>query len=105
MLSCLLRLNHKNIESLDLSTSSIILRRSYNVTVAANAFSATLESDVDLTLEPFDEEDYTLTYVGGDVEPLTRQKIALSGRTIGLTNLTQKWFCYFYCHLQESKCY
>ena len=59
------------------------------MTVAANAFSATLESDVDLTLEPFDEEDYTLTYVGGDVEPLTRQKIALSGRTIGLTNLTQ----------------
>lgn len=83
------KLNHKNVESLDLSTSSIILRKSYNVSVAANAFSATLESDIDLTLEPFDEEDYTLTYVGGDVEPLTSQKITVSGRTIGLTNLTQ----------------
>lgn len=82
-------LNNKNVESLDLSTSSIIIRKSYNVTVASNAFSATLESDIDLTLEPFDEEDYSLAYVGGDVEPLNSQKVSVSGRTIGLTNLVQ----------------
>ncbi len=83
------KLNHKNVESLDLSTSSIILRKSYSVNVVSNAFSATLESDIDLTLEPFDEEDYSLAYTAGDIEPLNNQKVAVSGRTIGLSNLTQ----------------
>lgn len=82
-------LNNKNIESLDLSTSSLIIRKSYNVTVASNAFAATLESDIDLTLEPFDEEDFNLSYVAGDIEPLTNQKVTVSGRTIGLSNLIQ----------------
>ena len=81
------KLNNKNVESLDLSTSSIIVRKSYKITVSANAYSATLESDIDLTLEPFDEEDYTLAFTGGTVESLNNQKVAVSGRTIALAGL------------------
>tara|TARA_B100000085_G_scaffold39127_1_gene32260 strand:- start:9722 stop:17257 length:7536 start_codon:yes stop_codon:yes gene_type:complete len=82
------KLNNKNVESLDLSTSSIIVRKSYKITVSANAYSATLESDIDLTLEPFDEEDYTLAFTGGTVESLNNQKVAVSGRTISLAGLS-----------------
>ena len=82
------KLNNKNVESLDLSTSSIIVRKSYKITVSANAYSATLESDIDLTLEPFDEEDYTLAFTGGTVESLNNQKVAVSGRTIALAGLS-----------------
>ena len=39
-----------------------LFKKSYNITVASNAFSGTLETDADLTLEPFDEEDYNLTF-------------------------------------------
>jgi hypothetical protein len=83
------KLNNSNIESLDLTSSSAIIRKSYIVTVAGNAFSGTLETDINLTLEPFDEEDYSLTFVNsGTIESLTNQKISVSGRTIGLSNLS-----------------
>ena len=49
-----------NIASVDLNGSDIVFRKSYNINVANNSYSATLESDADLTLEPFDEEDYNL---------------------------------------------
>ena len=83
------KLYNKNIANLDLSTSNIIIKKSYTVTVTSNAFSGTLETDSNLTLEPFDEEDYNLTFISnGLVEPLNDQKISLSGRTVSLTNLS-----------------
>ena len=48
----------------------------------------TLESDADLTLEPFDEEDYNLTYSTGAIESLNNQKLTVSGRTVTLSNLS-----------------
>jgi hypothetical protein len=83
------RLKNRNIASLDLSDSQIVVRRSYTITVANNAFSSTLETDLDYSLEPFDEEDYNLTYVNdGSIEALDNQKLSVSGRTISLTNLS-----------------
>lgn len=83
------KLYHKNIANLDLSTSDIIIKKSYNVVVSANSFSGTLETDTNLTLEPFDEEDYNLTFnSSGIVESLDNQKLSVSGRTISLSNLS-----------------
>ena len=47
-----------------------------------------LETDADLNLEPFDEEDYNLTFKStGTVESLTNQKLTVSGRTVTLSGL------------------
>ena len=77
-----------NIASVDLNGSDIVFRKSYNINVANNSYSATLESDADLTLEPFDEEDYNLTYSTGAIESLNNQKLTVSGRTVTLSNLS-----------------
>ena len=76
------------VASVDTNGADIIFKKSYNVTVASNAFSGTLETDADLTLEPFDEEDYNLTFkTTGKVENLTNQKLTVSGRTVTLSGL------------------
>lgn len=84
------KLGKNNISSLNLTNSSVIVKKSYKVTVTSNSFSGTLETDTNLNLEPFDEEDYTLTYIStGSVETLDSQKVSVSGRTIVLSNLSQ----------------
>ncbi len=84
------KLNHKDISRLDLTGSQIFIRKSYLITIAANSYSGTLETNPGLTLSPFDEEDYNLTYINtGVVESLTDQKLIISGRTISLSNLSQ----------------
>ena len=81
-------LSKPNVASVDLNGADIIFRKSYAITVANNAYSGTLESDSNLTLEPFDEEDYNLSFTNsGTVEPLNNQKLTTSGRTITLSNL------------------
>ena len=81
-------LTKNNVASVDTNGADLIIKKSYNVTVANNAFSGTLETDADLTLEPFDEEDYNLTFKStGVVEPLTNQKLTVSGRTVTLSGL------------------
>mgnify|MGYP002640624080 CR=1 FL=1 len=83
------KLKHKNISSVDLSNAQSVIKKSYPITVSANAYSATLETDTSLTLEPFDEEDYNLTFISnGAIESLSNQKIQLSGRTVSLSNLS-----------------
>jgi len=78
-----------DIASVDLTSGEIIFRKSYDVTVSSNALTATLESGTDVTLVPFDEEDYTLVYSNGTNEPLTSSKFSISaGRTINLVQLT-----------------
>ena len=77
-----------NVASVDTNGADIIFKKSYNITVASNAFSGTLETDADLTLEPFDEEDYNLTFkTTGKTENLTNQKLTVSGRTVTLSGL------------------
>lgn len=82
-------LNNKNISSLNLVNSNITIKRSYSITVTSGSYSGTLETDINLTLVPFDEEDYNLTYItSGTVESLTEQKLQVSGRTVSLTGLS-----------------
>ncbi len=81
-------LTKTNVASVDLNGADIVFKKSYPITVASNAYSGTLETDANLNLEPFDEEDYNLTFkTTGKVEPLTSQKLTVSGRTITLSGL------------------
>ena len=48
-------LTKSNVASVDLNGADLVFKKSYGITVANNAFSGTLETDADLTLEPFDE--------------------------------------------------
>ena len=78
-----------NVASVDLNGADVIFKKSYDVTVSSNAFSGTLETDADLTLEPFDEEDYNLSFkTTGVIENLTDQKLTVSGRTVTLSGLS-----------------
>ena len=82
-------LTKNNIASVDTNGANLIFRKSYSITVANNAFSGTLETDADVTLEPFDEEDYNLSFkTTGVVENLTDQKLTVSGRTVTLSGLS-----------------
>ena len=84
------RLDKNNISNLNLQNSSIIVKKSYTVSISSNGFTGVLETDQNLTLEPFDEEDYNLTYVSdGSVESLTSQKVSVLNRTITLSNLSK----------------
>ena len=81
-------LTKPNVASVDTNGADILFKKSYSITVASNAFSGTLETDADLTLEPFDEEDYNLSFkTSGKTENLTNQKLTVSGRTITLSGL------------------
>ena len=84
------KLNNTKVSNLDLTGSDIVFRKSYNI--AAGEFSdgywsATLETDTSLTFEPFDEEDYNLTFYDGTVVPLTDQNLVPSSRSIEIKNI------------------
>jgi len=80
-------LSNKNISNLDLTNGNIIIKKSYTVTVP---FSGSLsESDTNLTLVPYSDEDYNLTFSNGAIEALTNQKISnIAGRTLTISNTT-----------------
>jgi len=83
------RLEHNNVASVDLTTGSLVFRKSYAVTVSSNSVTATLETDSSITAEPFDEEDYTLIYDNGVIEPLQNSQFSISGgRTVTLVDLS-----------------
>jgi hypothetical protein len=82
-------LRYNNISNLDLTSSELLFKKSYIITISSNSYSNTLETDPNLTLEPFAIENYNLTYnSSGIVETLTDQNLTVSGRTITLQNLS-----------------
>jgi len=81
-------LENTDISFVDLSKASLVFRKSYPVTISANSFSITLESDPDITAEPFDEEDYTLVHSDGTIETLEESQFSISGgRTVTFVDL------------------
>jgi len=83
-------LQNPNVASVDVSNAEVIYRKSYSVTVASNGLTATLESDTNITLLPFDEEDYSLVFSDGTIETLTSSQFTItSGRTLTLVNLSK----------------
>jgi hypothetical protein len=63
-----------NISSVDLSNSSITIRKSYTVDIIGNELSTTISSGNNETFLPFDEERYTLIRSNGSFEVLTSDK-------------------------------
>ena len=84
-------LNNSNISTVDLTGSEIIIRKSYQIpssSFSSGSYSQILETDPNLTLLPFDEEDYNLSFSDGTIPPLTDQKLTVSGRTISIQGIT-----------------
>lgn len=93
-----------DISSVDISDGEIIFKKSYDVTISSNSLTATLETGLDVTLEPFDEEDYTLVYSNGDIETLTSSKFFItSARTINLVGLSQNGAATLTATLKKKK--
>ena len=83
-------LTEPNVSSVNLNNSEISFKKTYYISVSSGAYSATLESDTNLTLQSFDEEDYNLSFDStGTVESLTDQKVSVSGRTITLSQISE----------------
>ena len=60
--SLLTPIRNTNIESLDVTTTTVQLRKQYsNITVAGNQFTSP-NAGTDLFFQPFDEERYFISY-------------------------------------------
>jgi hypothetical protein len=84
-------LNESNISTLDLTGSDITIRKSYQITsnsFSSGSYTQILETNPNLTLVPFDEEDYNLTFSDGSVVSLNDQKLTINGRTISIQGIT-----------------
>ena len=84
-------LNNSKVSNLNLTGSDIVFRKSYTISASEltdGFFSATLETDVLLTFEPFDEEDYSLTFADGTIAVLDDQRLVPNGRNISIQNIT-----------------
>ena len=68
----------RNIESLDVTTTNIQLRKQYSdITVSGNSFTSP-NAGANLFFQPFDEERYFISYDDGTVERLTSSQMTLS---------------------------
>ena len=79
-----------DVSSLNIQDGQIVFRKSYIVSISSSKLTSTLETGTGLTLEPFDEEDYSLVYSDGTIEPLKSSQFSItSGTTINLVNLSK----------------
>lgn len=84
------KLNNSNVSTVDLTGSEIIIRKSYQIpssSFSSGSYSQVLETDPNLTLLPFDEEDYNLSFSNGITPSLDDQKLTVSGRTISIQGI------------------
>ena len=67
-----------NIESLDVTNTTIQLRKQYSdITVADSQFTSP-NAGTDLFFQPFDEERYFISYDDGSIEPLKQSQVEIS---------------------------
>ena len=70
--SLLTPVTHKNLESLDVTTTTVQFRKQYsNINVVNNSFTSP-SAGSNLFFQPFDEERYFISYDDGSVEPLEK---------------------------------
>ena len=82
---------HVNLESLDVTNTTIQLRKQFtNITVANNQFTSP-NAGADLFFQPFDEERYFISYDDGSVEPLKESQITIAAdkKTITFVGLSK----------------
>ena len=76
--SLLTPVRHNNIESLDVTTTTVQLRKQFSdITVANNSFTSPT-AGADLFFQPFDEERYFISYNDGSIEPLKESQITIA---------------------------
>ena len=76
--SLLTPVRHNNIESLDVTTTTVQLRKQFSdITVAGNQFTSP-NAGADLFFQPFDEERYFISYDDGSIEPLKESQVEIS---------------------------
>jgi hypothetical protein len=78
---------NRNIESVDLTTSDIFIRKEYRDRSSSSLGSLDLPSlaGTDFVYAPFDEERYSIFYMDGTVEPLTSDQFQLTNGGKGAT--------------------
>jgi hypothetical protein len=67
-----------NIEKVDLENTTLTIRKSFTVNISANKLSTSVNSGVNETFLPFDEERYTLIRSNGETEVLTSDKFSFA---------------------------
>jgi hypothetical protein len=72
------RLPKRNIASVDLNGSTLIIRKTYKVNISGNRLSTVLTAATNETFLPFDEERYTLVRSDGSYEVLTSDKFEIT---------------------------
>ena len=77
------------VESVDLTDSSLIIRKSYSVVISGNQLNTAVSAGTNETFLPFTEERYTLINSNGTTEILTSDKIDFidGGKQLQIYNL------------------
>ena len=83
--------SHGNINTLDVTNTTILLRKQFSdITVANNQFTSP-DAGTNLFFQPFDEERYFISYDDGSVEPLKSSQvdIAADKKTVTFVGLSK----------------
>jgi hypothetical protein len=81
----------RNIESLDVTSTTIQLRKQYSdITVTNNSFTSP-NAGSNLFFQPFDEERYFISYDDGTIEPLksSQMTLAADNKTVTFVGLSK----------------
>jgi hypothetical protein len=78
-----------NIATVDLTDASLTIRKTFTVDITSNQLSTPVSAGSSQTFLPFDEERYCLIRSDGTTEPLTSDKLSISGggSTLQIYNL------------------
>ena len=78
-----------NVSNVDLTSSSISIRREYTVNISNNQLSIPVVAGTNQVFLPFDEERYALVRSDGSYETLTQDKFSLvaGGESLQINNL------------------
>jgi hypothetical protein len=78
-----------NISSVELTNTSLVIRKSFTVNIASNQLSVPVSAGTNETFLPFDEERYSLIRSDGSTEVLTSDRFAFidGGRQLQIFNL------------------
>ena len=76
--SFLTPVSYTNIESIDVTNTTLQIRKQYADISVSNGQFTTPSAGKDLFFQPFDKERYFLSYDDGTIEPLTSDKITIA---------------------------
>ena len=82
--------SRQNIASLDVTNSTLQVRKQYSDITVANSQFTSPDAGANLFFQPFDEERYFISYNDGSVEPLkeSQVEIAADSKTVTFVGLS-----------------